>query len=406
MGIARTSSKGTTYYDPSKAYNGHTLFAPMFGKDVWLIDMEGRIVHRWKTDPLGPELVRLLPNGNLLYDGVKSGGVMGPGLAFLFGEEEIEQSEEERGQCLMEIDWDNNLVWKHEAPQYNHDFFRMKNGNTLYLKYVTVPNDIKNKVKGGIPGTELDGTMWADALEEITPKGEVVWEWTSYEHLDPAIDTICPLEFRGEWTHANSCSVLPDENILVSFRQTNAIYIIDKTTGHIKWRWGKEELGHQHEPSMLDNGNILVFDNGTHRLSSRDLDYYSRVLEVNPASNKIEWEYKDDPPSEFYAPIGGGTQRLPNGNTLICETYQGRIFEVTTNCEIVWEYVCPFFGPFLIFGQANQLYRAYRYGSDYEGLKGKILDPNNYKWINGVYGPNASLIQNKYVISTRSDQWV
>jgi len=390
MGIARTSLKGVTHHVPSKTYNGYTLFTPMSGKDAWLIDMQGRFVHRWGTEPYGPVFARLLPNGNLLYLGVKSGGLMGPGLAYLHGDEEFEQSEENRGACLVEVDWDNNLVWKYEAPQSNHDFYRMENGNTMYVKYITVPDDIKNKVKGGIPGTEQNGVMWADALNEVTPEGKVVWEWRAYEHLDPGIDIICPLEYRGEWTHMNTCTILSDGNILGSFRQTNTICIIDKATGNIVWRWGREELGHQHEPTMLDNGNILVFDNGVHRYFSQDLDYYSRVMEVNPATNKIEWEYKADPLSEFYSAIGGGAQRLPNGNTLICEDVAGRLFEVTPDGEIVWEYINPFFGPFLTFGQCNRLYRAYRYGLDYGGLKGKTLDPNNHKWINGVYGPDTS----------------
>jgi len=388
MGIARASLRGVTRYVPSKAYNGYTLFNPQFGKDAWLIDMQGSIVHHWSTEPYKPQFVRFLPNGNLLYAGTTSGGIMGPGLAYLFGEE-YEQSEETGMAYLVEVDWDNNLAWKHEAPGFNHDFYRMENGNTMYIKYVTVPDDIKNKVKGGIPGTEQNGVMWADALNEITPEGEVAWEWLPYEHLDPEIDIICPLAYRGEWTHMNTCTVLPDGNVLGSFRQTNTICIIDKATGKIIWRWGPQELGHQHEPTMVDNGNILVFDNGAHRFFSQDLDYYSRVLEVNPATNKIEWEYKADPPSEFYATAMAGAQRLPNGNTLICETLSGRLFEVTRDCEIVWEYINPFYGPFLVYGQSNMVYRAYRYGPDYEGLKGKSLDSNNYEWLNGVYGPDA-----------------
>lgn len=390
MGIARTSLKGVTHYVPSKAYKGYTLFTPMFGNDAWLIDMQGRIVHHWSTEPYKPNFARFLTNGNLVYQGVKSGGIMGPGVAYLFGED-CEQNEQDRGVCLIEVDWDNNLVLKYEEPQFNHDFYRMENGNTMLIKYVTVPDDIKSKVKGGIPGTELSGgVMWADALNEVTPEGKVVWEWLSYEHIDPEIDVICPLEYRGEWTHMNGCTVLPDGNILGSFRQTNTICIIDKATGKITWRWGPGELGHQHEPTMLDNGNILVFDNGAHRFFSQDLDYYSRVLEVNPATNKIEWEYKDDPPSEFYAFGMGGAQRLSNGNTLICETHGGRIFEVTPDCEIVWEYISPFYGPFVVYGQANLIYRAYRYGHEHEGLIGKNLDPDKFEWLNGIYGPDAT----------------
>jgi len=389
MRIARTRRRGVTRYVPSRAYNGYALFAPLFGfgRDIWLIDMQGRIVHRWNTEPYGPTFARLLPNGNLLYLGVKPGGTKGPVLGDLFGEKYEPKSEEERGAYLIEVDWDNNLIWKYEAPYYNHDFNRMENGNTIYIKFITVPQDIAAKVKGGIPGTESNGVMWADGLEEVTPEGKVVWEWRAYEHLDPEEDAICPHERRVEWCHMNTCTVLPDGNILGSFRHTNIICFIDKATGDIIWRWGVRELGHQHEPTMLNNGNILVYDNGVHRFFSQDLDYYSRILEVNPTTNEIEWEYKADPPSDFYSLGMGSAQRLPNGNTFICESLPGRLFEITPDGEIVWEYISPFYGQFLVYGQCSIIYRAYRYGSDYGGLKGKNLDPGKFKWINGVYGP-------------------
>ncbi len=390
MSFARMNLKGVTCYNRAKAYNGYTLFSPWHSGDIWLIDMQGHIVHQWKT-PYEPYHSRLLSNGNLLYAGIKSGGVMGPGIAYALGvnEEEIKKPSEERGVRLVEVGWDGNLVWKYDVPEFNHDFYRLENGNTMFIKYAIVPDDLKGKVKGGIQGTEQDGVMWSDAINEITPEGKVIWEWISHEHLDPEIDIICPLEYRGEWTHMNSCYVLPDGDVLVSIRQFNTIAIIDKATGDIKWRWGFDVLGHQHDATMLDNGNILVFDNGAHRLFSKDLDYYSTILEINPSTDKIEWIYKDDPPSDFYSYGMGGCQRLPNNNTLICETLSGRIFEVTYDGEIVWEYINPFYGSYLAFGQCNLIYRAYRYGPDYEGLKGKDLDPGNFEWINGVYGPNA-----------------
>ena len=64
--------------------------------------------------------------------------------------------------------------------------------------------------------------------------------------------------------------------------------------------------------------------------------------------------------------------------------------ELSPDCEIVWEYISPFYGPFVVYGQANLIYRAYRYGHEYEGLIGKNLDPDKFKWLNGIYGPDAT----------------
>ena len=55
---------------------------------------------------------------------------------------------------------------------------------------------------------------------------------------------------------------------------------------------------------------------------------------------------------------------LPNGNTLICENLPGRIFEVTREEELVWEYVNPYSSDDLVFGTTNAVFRAYRYGPE------------------------------------------
>src|SRR5215470_18262654 len=78
----------------------------------------------------------------------------------------------------------------------------------------------------------------------------------------------------------------------------------------------------QHAPTLLDNGNILIFDNGVHRLD--DPLPFSRVIEINPTTNEIEWNYQDRPVSNFFSPRMGNAQRLPNGNTLINEASFGR----------------------------------------------------------------------------------
>jgi hypothetical protein len=106
---------------------------------------------------------------------------------------------------------------------------------------------------------------------------------------------------------------------------------------------------------------------------------FSRVLEVNPKNNKIVWEFRDESPLHFYASYISGCQRLPNGNTLICEGTTGRFFEVTPDKELVWEYVSPLYfetkAPSVL-GWNNTVFRAYRYAPDYPGLKGKPLNPD------------------------------
>jgi outer membrane protein assembly factor BamB len=172
---------------------------------------------------------------------------------------------------------------------------------------------------------------------------------------------------------------MPDGDILTTFRVTDTIAIIDRKSGAIKWRWGTGELAHPHDPTLLSNGNILVFDNGMHRKSATM--NYSRIIEVNPSTGKIEWEYREDLAASFYSSFISGCQRLPNGNTLICEGQTGRIFEVTRDGEKVWEFVNPFYYPNKKFGRNNHVFRAYRYGPDYPGLQGRTLSPGRFEWV-------------------------
>ena len=114
----------------------------------------------------------------------------------------------------------------------------------------------------------------------------------------------------------------------------------------------------------------------------------SLVIELNPKTGEIVWEYSGSPPSDFYSAVCSGTQRLPNGNTLICAATQGRIFEITEKGEIVWEYVSPFYGK-MEQGIVNWMFRAYRYAPDYEGLAGKTLAPEKLDSWNGLYSSSA-----------------
>ncbi len=105
---------------------------------------------------------------------------------------------------------------------------------------------------------------------------------------------------------------------------------------------------------MLANGNVLIFDNGT-------LRGYSRVIELNPLTETIEWEYVADPKEAFFSAAISGAQHLPNGNTLICEGGRARLFEVIPDGEIVWEFINPYRHE----NGRPVIYRCLRYSPEY-----------------------------------------
>lgn len=377
---------GVTVYDRAKAYNGFTLFTSLGGDGThYLIDMGGSTVHTWKLPP--SHYGWLLPSGNLFSGAARQSGL---------GTAATETPAVANVGYAYEADWDGNIVEKWSNGAIHHDYDKLPNGNVLTLLWSE--HRRPEEVEGGIPGTEYKGgTILSERIVEMDSDGTIVWEWVAEDHLDVAQYPICPLDYRKRWLHANSIEFLPADNpiyrgkelILVSFRQPSVCVIIGKDTGNVLWRyggygegqWGR--LGHQHSfgmigkktggPELPGYGNLLVFDNGMHIAGYEDWGLpRSRVVEIDPKTSKVVWSFTHEetfagwmpPEFKFNSPYVAGAQRLPNGNTLICEGASGRIFEVTEDGEIVWEFMNP---------ERKALFRAYRYGPDFPGFARKGL---------------------------------
>lgn len=348
----RRRGTGLRALDLARASPGLTMFAPADGRMVYLIDLHGTVVHTWEMPYPAGLYGYLTEKGTLFYNGKI------PNETFL-GKSPF------KGGVVLEADWNGKVLWEVRQRDHHHDGRLLKNGNVLLLCAAELPDDLAKKVQGGLAGTEVNGKMWADYLVELTKDGRKVWEWRAWEHLDPAKDVITGIQdSRSEWTHGNAVIELPDGDLLVSFRNISTIIRIRRQSGEIVWKLGAPPLAGQHAPTPLANGNLLIFDNGPHRLDHTFP--YSRVIEVNPATNEIAWKYQEANLYNFYSPRISNAQRLPNGNTLINEGFFGRFFEVTSEGETVWEYVNPYFGPTgeAAKAQRNQVFRAYRYTGD------------------------------------------
>jgi len=360
---------GLIHHNEALSYRGYTLFTANRNQAL-LIDMEGRVVHRWEH-ARGITNAELLPNGHLMALAMPSESVQG------------QRGLNGQAAACFELDWQGDVVWEHEDPWIHHDYQRLPNGNTLLVKWEELPKGQVKRIKGGYHEEGDDPThMLGDVVIEVAPDGGVVRTWKSWHHFDPKTEVICPLDHRLEWSHCNSISLAPDGDWLLSFRRINMLAEVNARTGEIKWKWADGTTAHQHDAKYTDRGTITIFDNGVHR---RGIEH-SRALEVDAKTREIVWEYADDPPFSFYTIMGGGVDRLPNGNTLICETSKGQFFEVTPSKKVVWEYINPFF----VFnprmgGRMNMVFRAHRYGPDDPALEGRELDPDRYANLNRLY---------------------
>lgn len=333
---------GVTYHDSARSTPGYVLFAPSGGHAVHLIDYEGAVAHSWATIGTGVTFwTTLLPNGNL----------------FVNERADVRRGVELTGSGLMrEYDRDSNLIWEHYDPYQHHDARRLPNGRTAYLAYTELDAAAQARVKGGVPGSESPVGLCGEAVREIDADGEVVWE----RHLTEFGDQFPLHRNANRWStgHTNTISPLADGNYLISCKTLNLLFILDRQSGEITWHFQNDNLSGQHDAQMLDNGNILVFANGAF---ASDL-HHSEVWEIDPTTNDVVWRYwaKDNPQS-FFSPHVGGCQRLPSGNTLVCEGAKGCNFEVTPDGDVVWEYVCPWFNTVDGFGRINWLFRSRHY---------------------------------------------
>ena len=386
MGFFRPS--GVTYCDPEIVYDAHVLFTSADGV-TRLIDINGGVVHEWPYPGVPPRIL----------DPALTGGQKGE-IAL-----QLSESDDPRGGIyangtIGRLDWDGNRLWEWggEAPgvaaRQNHDWQLLPNGDWLVL--ITVPRVVDDL------GPHVIGDQ---GLVEVSPAGEVVWRWNSGDHLselglseqgwtllreavarDPGNSWGC-LEMNSATTLGSNKwfdkdpaknSIFHPENIIISFRKANVVAIIQKSSGKLVWRLGPyfdEKSGEQHErilrhnvPRPLDQisgqhnphfipkglpgaGNVLLFDcQGGAGYPPASLGIYagSRILEVDPTTKDIVWQYTAEdsglPPWTFFSSFVSNAQRLPNGNTLITEGMQGRLFQITSTGKVAWEYYAPYTG--------------------------------------------------------------
>lgn len=332
---------GVLYWVPEKAQAGYNLYCTKDTREAFLLDMAGSVVHRWSY-PVeagadrthGSDHAVLLDNGDLIV---------------------IRRNEE-----LLRIGWDSRVLWSREMLAH-HDVAAAPDGSL----YVIVQEIWRYR---GL-------RVWFDTIVHLTGDGREIDRWETYRHLDQLkaaldtgdfLDTVLDQrtdppppgddslyvgrpktrEHGYDYFHLNTITVLPATplgerdgrfragNLLVCFRSVNQVAVLEKDTYHILWAWGQDELEWPHHPTLLENGHILIFDNGVKRQRSR-------VLEIDPLTGEIVWEYAPPPPEIFYSYTRGSAQRLGNGNTLISESDKGRAFEVTPEGEIVWIWLNP-----------------------------------------------------------------
>ena len=389
-------------------FDGYTLFGPNGGTKTYLLDMNGSVVHTWNHSNSGGYSVYLLENGNLLRPATVSRTTLQGGAS---------------SGWVQEINRQGNVIWQYayNGSTYlmHHDIEPMPNGNALLIAW-----EVKTAAEASVAGRSTSAEIWPDHLVEVQPTGtytgEIVWEWHVWDHLiqdynsskanygivadhPELFDINMGRRSTGkDWLHINAVSYNPAlDQIVISSHNQNEIYVIDhsitteEAAGHtggnsgkggdILYRWGNpsnyDAPGNQyfdvvHCSSWIPSGypgagNILAFNNGSNQrysvvaeitLPIDDEGNYSLTPGEAYDPDQPTWTFSKGP--TFYSNHLGGNQRLPNGNTIVVESTEGNIYEVTESGDIVWEYLYN-----------REVARALRYPPDYPGLVGIVATP-------------------------------
>ena len=369
---------GVTYINEEKVDDSYRLYSSRNLTTAHLITPGGKYVHTWYY-PHSEDIVtsnfggfgmswhyaEMLPNGNLV--------------AIV------------KDEMIIELDWNSNLVWKAKLRAH-HDFARGKESNTYVDSRRSMPDPWE-------PGD----TIVFDQIVKFNKKGKKVWVWNYEDHMDEFKDLVGyipvpALDSQKDYPHINTIEILPDNplaekdkrfrpgNLLMCGRHSDIIWIVDQETDKIIWAWGNGILEGPHMPTMLDNGNILIYDNG-HRYPAVSRDY-TKAVEINPISGEIVWEYGH--PGGFFSPARGSALRMNGGNTLIATSDFGWFFEVNPEGEKVWEYYNPDLGTN---GNRMGLYRTLPYS---KGLVEFLLQKNKGRYYER---PGKKKYQEKYGLS-------
>lgn len=333
---AESVETSVTHVDPELVDPSLRLYTTGARAEARLIDVAGRELHAWfrSATDVWPESEGGLPFDEGIDDNPKSIWQR----VYLLPGGELLAIFENLG--LVKLDRLSNVIWKYTGAVH-HDLDVTPDG-----RIHVITSELKM-----IPRSSESEPTVENLIVTLSPEGEVLSKISIFDALadSPFTEALKTMHEGGDNFHTNSIQVLLDvpeavEGVdgfepgamLVSIRQLHLIGLIDPKSGLFTWvkrgAWKR-----QHHPTLLESGKILLFDNyGFPSPYGR-----SRVLEFDPAADEVVWEYAGNEQNHFNSATQGNVDRLPNGNTLINESNNGRIFEITREGEIVWEFINP-----------------------------------------------------------------
>jgi Arylsulfotransferase (ASST) len=204
-----------------------------------------------------------------------------------------------------------------------HEFLITPEDTALLTAYAAVPTDLSPA------GGAENGAAWDGIVQELDLEtGEVLFEWHSLDHVgveDSYLRLPQDPDFVYDYFHVNSIDVDHDGNLLISSRNTWAVYKIERKGGQILWRLGGKksdfEMGegtrtaYQHDARRHEDGTITIFDNGAHPQVHEQSRAIQLRLDEDEMSATLLHQYTS--PQQLLSTSQGNVQLLSNGNVFV-----------------------------------------------------------------------------------------
>ena len=422
----------------SGSLDGYVLFAPIRSDTTYLIDKCGKKIHQWSSTRNPGLSVYLLPDGSLLRTGaIPNPTFNGQGSAGgliekydwnnnLVWSYTISSTNEIQNHDIYPLPNGNIIVAIWENFTSTQAIAAGRNPTILGTSLWSAKLEEIQPVGTTSANIVWQWDLWDHLIQDYDSTKSNYGIVTNHPEL-------LNLNYNGtntatakDWIHLNAVTYNSAlDQVMFSSHNLSEIYIIDHSTttaqaashaggthgkgGDFLYRWGNPQaynrgtdadrkLFLQHNPTWIpvgypDENKIMIFNNGVNRPGGNaasvdiisppvdSLGDYSIVSGQAFGPATIDWSYMNPIPTSFYTPVMGGAQRLPNGNTIICEATKGNFFEIDSAKNIVWRYVNPVdsTGPISqgTTTSKNEVFRCLFFEPSYSGFTGHTLTPGN-----------------------------
>ncbi|HXE44294.1 MAG TPA: arylsulfotransferase family protein [Conexibacter sp.] len=228
----------------------------------------------------------------------------------------------------------------------DHHVFDLTPRGTAFLSaYVRRRMDLR------AVGGPRDGTIFDSVVQEVdVASGRVVWRWRASDHV-PVTDGVTPPKagVPHDFFHVNAVSPGPHGTLLISGRNTHAIYDVEGRSGRVLWRLGGRRsdfrfgpgarFAFQHDVTWLGHDTLSLFDNEATPPQAEQSRGLVLRLDLHAHTARVVRRYRH--PDRLLIPAEGNLQTLPDGHVFTSWGMARHVSELSRDGRLLFDLVVP-----------------------------------------------------------------